>query len=131
MKVMLGATAAVLLMASPALAQTPPAQTPASCLNLPAAPAVADGATASRDDMAESQQAVTAWNTDMEARLATCRADINTQVQALQAFFNAQDTARVTTYNQMAAETAEFNARGDTAGGNRRERGGVLTRPDH
>jgi hypothetical protein len=124
MRVLLGAVAAVGLMASPALAQT---QGPASCQNFPAAPTVPDGATASRDEVQSGRDAIAAWDADIQARIAACRADI----AALNAAVNAQDTARVTTVNSMAAEIQEFVARGNTSSSNRRERGGVLTRPDN
>lgn len=124
MKVLLGATAAVCLMASPALAQT---QTPSACQNFPAAPAVPDGATASREDVQTARDAVTAWDADIQSRVAACRAEL----AALNTTVNAQDTARVATVNSMAAEIQEFVARGNASSSNRRERGGVLTRADN
>jgi hypothetical protein len=113
MKVLLGATAAVFLMASaPAFAQT---QMPAACQNFPAAPTVIDGSTAEREAMEASQAAVVAWNTDMEARLEACRT-------ALQAYYVEQDAARVAIFNQMAAETTEFNERAQASADRQRRR---------
>jgi len=122
MKVLLGATAAMLLLATPALAQ---AQTPASCQNFPAAPTVPDGATAERDDVQNATNAVRAWDADIQTRIAACRAELT----ALNNAVNAQDTARAQTVSNMAAEIQEFSARANSATPPaRRERGGVLTR---
>jgi hypothetical protein len=113
MKVLLGATAAVFLMASaPAFAQT---AMPDACQNFPVAPTVVDGSTAEREAMVANQQAVSAWNTDMEARLEACRT-------ALQAYYTQQDAARVAIFNQMAAETTEFNARAEASADRQRRR---------
>jgi predicted ATP-grasp superfamily ATP-dependent carboligase len=124
MKVLLGATAAVFLMASPASAQTGAA----SCQNYPAAPAVPDGAATSRTDITAARDAVAAWDADIQARVAACRAEL----QALNEAANAQDATRVATVNSMAAEIQEFTAAeaAGTAPQTARERrrdGGVMT----
>ncbi len=124
MKVLLGATAAVMLLASPALAQTGAATT-SSCQNFPAAPTVPDGATAEREAVQTATDAVRAWDTDLQTRIAACRAEIT----ALNNAVNAQDTARAQTVSNMATEIQEFSARANSATPpQRRERGGVLTR---
>jgi len=126
MKVLLGATAAVFLMASPALAQV---QTPGSCQNFPAAPTVPDGATASREEVTAARDAIVAWDADIQARVAACRAELT----ALNDAVNAQETARVATVNSMAAEIQEFTGRTDapSSARERRRDGGVMTRTDH
>ncbi|MBK6703699.1 MAG: hypothetical protein IPG56_08010 [Caulobacteraceae bacterium] len=129
MKVLLGATAALLLMAAPALAQTPPAL-PAQC-NFTAPPAIPDGATASNNEMRDARTALEAWRDTRRAELQACQ----TAVQALQ----AQANAAATVYNAAAPETdavitrfaAQNEAYNNRSGGGRRERGSSLTRPDH
>ena len=130
MKVLLGATAALLVMAAPALAQTNPPALPAQC-TFTAAPAIPDGATANNNAMRDARTALEAWRDTRRAELQACQ----TAVQALQAQANAAATA----YNaaapetdaiitRFAAENEEYNNR---SGANRRERGSSLTRPDH
>ena len=89
MKVLLGATAALLLMAAPALAQTSPAL-PAQC-NFTAPPAIPDGATASNNEMRDARTALEAWRDTRRAELQACQP----AVQALQ----AQANAAATVYN--------------------------------
>lgn len=130
MKVLLGATAALLLLATPALAQTQTAPLPAQC-NFTAAPTIPDGATASNDAMRDARAAVEAWRTTRQGELAAC----NTASQALLAQANAAASA----YNAAGAETdnvirqfaAEIEEHGARAPAQRRERGSSLTRPDH
>lgn len=125
MKVLLGATAAVFLMASPALAQT--GQAP-SCQNYAAAPTVPDGATASREEMTASRDAVAAWDAALVAQINACKGEL----RALNDAADAANTARLATVASVSTETQEFNARGNNAPAEReRRRGGVLTRPDH
>lgn len=125
MKVLLGATAALVLLASPALAQTQSSALPAQC-NLTPAPTIPDGATANNNQMRDARTALEAWRTTRQAELVACQ----TAVQALQ----AQAAAAVTAYNtaatetdatitRFAAENEEYNARAPTQ---RRERGSAL-----
>lgn len=132
MKLLIGAAVVALLAASPAFAQTAPAGAP-NCSGFDAAPSnLPDGASASASRMSEGREQIVQWQTARDARLAQCLAEIN----AVRAALNAAETA----YNQAvaeknavitawAAETEEFNARGNS--GSRRERGGTLTRPDN
>lgn len=125
-KVLLGATAAVLLMASPALAQAQAGA--ASCQNYPAAPTVPDGAAVTREQITAARDAIAAWDNDIKARVAACRAEL----VALNEAANAQDAARVSTVNSMATEIQEFTAAeaAGTAPQTARERrrdGGVMT----
>lgn len=127
MKVLLGATAALTLLASPALAQTQTAAVPAQC-NFTAAPTIPDGATANNNAMRDARTAVEAWRTTRQAELAAC----NTASQALLAQANAAAAAHNTAatetdtvIRQFTAENDEYNAR---APNQRRERGSALVR---
>ncbi|MDZ4690872.1 hypothetical protein [Terricaulis sp.] len=123
MKVLIGAAAAAfMLMASPALAQ---ATMTANCSGFDAAPTLPDGATASRAEIEAANTRVQAWNEARRAKLVTCQADINAMSQA----FNAAEQERRTLATTWDAEVTEFNAR-ESSGSGRRERGGVVTRPD-
>jgi Skp family chaperone for outer membrane proteins len=125
MKVLLGATAALMLLASPALAQTQTAALPAQC-NFTAAPTIPDGAAANNNQMRDARTAVEAWRNTRQAELAACQ----TAVQALQAQAQAAVTAHNTAATEtdavitrFAAENEEYNAR---APNQRRERGSAL-----
>lgn len=122
MKVLFGATAALLLMAAPAFAQT---ALPAQC-NFTAPPTVPDGASATNAQMTQAREALATWRTAREAELAAC----NTVAQALQAQANAAAAAHNagiaetnTTITRFTEENTEYNARGSTGG--RRERGSI------
>ena len=130
MKVLLGATAAFMLMAAPTLAQTTPAAPPAQC-NFTAAPAIPDGATATNTAMQNAREALEAWRATRQTELAACNAAaqaLQAQAQAAAAAHNAAATDTDATINRFVAENTEYNARGNTG---RRERGSSLTRPDH
>ena len=124
MKVLLGATAAVLLLASPALAQTQTAL-PAQC-NFTAAPTIPDGATANNNAMRDARTAVEAWRTTRQAELAACNAAsqaLLAQANAAAAAHNTAATETDTVIRQFTAENEEYNAR---APNQRRERGSAL-----
>lgn len=124
MKVLLGATAAVLLLASPALAQTQTAL-PAQC-NFTAAPTIPDGATANNNAMRDARAAVEAWRTTRQAELAACNAAsqaLLAQANAAAAAHNNAATETDTVIRQFTAENEEYNAR---APNQRRERGSAL-----
>lgn len=124
MRLLIGAAAAALLFASPALAQT--ATIPASCAGFEAAPATPDGAVANSREMQEGATRFDAWRAAREQKLATCQADaaaLRAQLEATVAAFNAAGTERVTAVTAWNAEIEEFNARGST---NNRSRGGVI-----
>ncbi|MEQ1491635.1 MAG: hypothetical protein ABL932_13910 [Terricaulis sp.] len=128
MKVLLGATAAMMLMAAPALAQTPPA-VPSQC-TFTAAPTIPDGATATNTQMNTAREALQAWRATRSTELAACSAAaqaLQAQAQAAAAANNAAATETDATINRFAAENTEYSARAPS----RRERGGTLTRPDH
>lgn len=129
MKVLLGATAAVMLLATPALAQTT-AQLPAQC-TFTAAPEIPDGATASNNAMRDARAALEAWRNTRRTELAACSSAaqaLQAQAQAAAAAHNAAAAETDSAITRFTAENEEYNARG---GAQRRERGSTLTRPDH
>lgn len=119
MKLMIGAAAAAVLLATPAMAQTTALAMPASCSGFEPAPALIDGATATRAQMTETNDRLQAWRVALDAKRATCQADINAlraQLDAAVAAHNAVvdgASAHLTAWN---AEVTEFNARGNTGG---------------
>lgn len=126
MKVLLGATAAFVLLAAPALAQTAPAQ-----CSFTAAPTIPDGATATNSAMQDARAAVEAWRATRTSELAACQAAataLQAQAQAAATAHNAGIAETNSTIERFSAENTEYNARGGTQ---RRERGSSLTRPDH
>ena len=132
MRILLGATAALTLMAAPALAQTTTAAAPAQC-TFTAVPTIPDGADATNNAMRDAREALEAWRNTRATELAAC----NTAAQALQqqaaaaaAAHNAAATETDSTIRRFTAENEEYNARGNAPAG-RRERGSTLTRPDH
>lgn len=130
MRILLGATAAFMLMAAPALAQTSTAPLPAQC-NFTAAPTIPDGATASNDAMRDAREALEAWRNTRASELAACNAAsqaLQAQAAAAIAAHNTAATDTDATIRRFVTENEEYNARGATS---RRERGGTLTRPDH
>lgn len=130
MKVLLGATAALVMMAAPALAQTTPPALPAQC-NFTPAPTIPDGATATNNQMRDARTALEAWRDTRRAELTACQG----AVQALQAQANAAATAFNTAAPETDAVITRFAAQNEVynnrSGTNRRERGSSLTRPDH
>jgi septal ring factor EnvC (AmiA/AmiB activator) len=130
MKVLIGAAAAALLLATPALAQTP--QAAGACGSFAAAPSLIDGANANRDQMTSKNEEVTAWATARQQQEATCQQEINTmrtQLEAMVSAFNTSGQERVTVVQNWNAEIAEFGGRSGASTG--RQRGGVITRPDN
>lgn len=123
MKVLLGATAAFVLLASPALAQTQTAL-PAQC-NFTAAPTIPDGATANNNQMRDARTAVEAWRTTRQTELAACNAAsqaLLAQANAAAAAHNTAASETDTVIRQFTAENEEYSARAP----NRRERGSAL-----
>lgn len=124
MKVLLGATAALVLMAAPALAQTTSAL-PSQC-NFTAAPAVPDGARATNTEMNQARTALETWRAAREAELAACNTAaqaLQAQAQAAAAAHNAGLAETNTTITRFGEENQEYSARGSTSG--RRERGSI------
>lgn len=122
MKVLLGATAALMLMAAPALAQT---SLPAQC-NFTAPPTIPDGASATNAQMTQAREALATWRTAREAELAACTAAaqaLQAQAQAAANAHNAGLAETNTTIARFTEENSEYGARGSTSG--RRERGSI------
>jgi len=129
MKLLLGATAAVCLLASPAFAQTETQATATRCAGSAAAPAATDGATATRAQMEAAQAQWAAWQTQRLEQEAACQAEI----AALTAAFNAAGPERAAAVAAFNAEVQEFSQGSQAAATPERRRrdGGVRTRPDH
>jgi len=125
MKVFAGAVAAAaLLLASPAAAQTN------ACAFAPAPP-LADGAAATHEQMTEKNTEIAAWVAQREQQEDACEAQINAlqaQLAPMVSAYNAAGPERVQIVNSWNAEVQEFSARPQQP---RRQRGGVLTSPDH
>jgi len=122
MKVLFGATAALMLMAAPALAQT---TLPPQC-NFTAPPAIPDGANATNAQMTQAREALAAWRTAREAELAACNTaaqQLQAQAQAAANAHNAGLAETNTTITRFTEENTEYGARGSTSG--RRERGSI------
>ncbi len=133
MKVFIGAAIAALLLAGPAAAQTQPTLTPNCTGFAPAPTGLPDGATANASRMNQGRERVAEWVGARDTRLAQCLSDITAQraqLNALEAAYNQAVTEKEGVINGWATETEEYNARGTPAAA-RRERGGVLTRPDN
>lgn len=122
MKVLLGATAAALLLASPALAQT---GNTGQC-TFTAAPTLADGANATREVMEAKTVEINAWLAARQQEEAACAAAI----QALADARSASGQERQSLVQTWNGEIQEFGAR-PAQQSSRRDRGGTLTRPDH
>jgi hypothetical protein len=122
MKVLLGAAAAALLLASPAHSQAP--ELTSNCTGFPPGPSMPDGATANHEQMTAAGEAVQTWRIDRDGKLAQCLADINAlraQLNALEGAYNAIATERNNLIAAWNQEVTEFNDRGGSS--NRRQRG--------
>lgn len=129
LKALLGATAALVFLATPVMAQTAPVALPAQCDFTPA-PVIPDGATATNTAMQNARTALEAWRATRQSELAACNAAaqaLQAQAQAAAAAHNAAATETDATITRFTAENAEYSARGATG---RRERGSAPTRPD-
>lgn len=131
MKVVIGGVAAAILLASSAWAQT---GVPASsaCQGFDAAPTLADGASATAAQMSAANQAYQNWAQARVAKLQSCRAEVDAlraQLNALEAGYNTGNGELSAVTQGWQADVEEYNAR-SSSGQGRRERGGVLTRPD-
>lgn len=115
MKLLIGAAAAALLMATPALAQTDTAAPAASCGTLEPVPADApDGATASREVVEAYTQRFNEWGERSNAVLACKRAEAEAaraRADALTTQFNTENSMVRDAIATWTAEVAEFNAR--------------------
>lgn len=113
MKFLIGVAAATLLMAAPALAQTP-TDVPEVCTGFAAAPTFPDGATAEPDALAAADQQFQAWHNAGAAKLGQCRAEIEA-TRARLATMEAAHNQAVGVLNggrdAWAAEVEEYNAR--------------------
>ncbi|HYD89152.1 MAG TPA: hypothetical protein VEA80_16865 [Vitreimonas sp.] len=118
MKLMIGAAAAALLLATPAMAQTATPAIPASCANFDAAPTLVDGANATRAQMNTTSQSVETWRAAIETKRAACQTDIaalRAQLEAAVAAYNASAQSASQTLSAWNTEVTEFNGRGETA----------------
>lgn len=102
---------------APALAQNQSAAAPAAssrCGDVPAAPAIPDGATANRGAMNTAREAYEAWAGQAQTVLSCRRAEVEelgARRDALVNEYNAAGARARTVSEQMAAEAAEFQAR--------------------
>ncbi|MEZ5960219.1 MAG: hypothetical protein R3C30_07280 [Hyphomonadaceae bacterium] len=122
MRFLLGATAALMLMAAPAVAQTTP---PSQC-NFTAPPTIPDGARATNQQMSDARTALEAWRTTREAELAACNAAaqaLQAQAQAAASAHNAGLAETNATIQAFGVENSEYGARGTTSG--RRDHGSI------
>lgn len=92
MKVVFGATAAALVLAQAAVAQT----LPAAC-SFTSAPVIPDGATATNAAMSDAREALQQWRVLRAGEIAACK----TAMDQAHAQLNAIETA----HNQAVAET--------------------------
>lgn len=130
MKLMIGAAAAALLLATPAMAQTATPSIPATCSNFDAGPTLVDGASATRQQMNTTSESVEAWRAALEAKRATCQADIATlraQLEASVAAYNASATNATQTLNAWNAEVTEYNGRTGDRDADTRERRSTMS----
>lgn len=109
------AALAVTLFAWQTVAQTPAAPVPPSrCGELPAAPAVPDGATADRKTMTAAAEAYKAWGTAATAAL-DCRKKEIEELRAREAALTGEYNQGVdqlnTVANAMTTEAEKFNKR--------------------
>jgi hypothetical protein len=113
MKFLIGAAAATLLMASPALAQTP-ATAPDVCVGFAAAPAIPDGATATPEIMSGTDTEFRAWHGTGSAKLQQCRAEVEAmraRLTATETAYNAGVALLNGTRDAWQVEVDEYNAR--------------------
>ena len=135
MKLMIGAAAAALLLAAPAMAQTAAPAIPASCTNFDAAPSLVDGANATRAQMTTTSQNVETWRAALEAKRTACQADITAmraQLEAAVAAYNGSAQNATQTLTAWNTEVTEFNGRGNQDADTRERRSamGVSRRDD-
>lgn len=113
MKLLLGAAFAALFIATPAMAQTPPASGSA-CAAIAPAPELPDGATATHEQMETANAAFQAWfpanRTALECRRAEVEA-ARARYEALRTEFNAGAETLNTVNTSWQADVAEFNER--------------------
>ncbi len=129
MKVLIGAAAAVLLMAATASAQTTTAPVtpaapvpPSTCAAVPAAPTLPDGHTADAAAMNAANTTFQTWAAAYNAAMACRRAEVDglrAQVTARTEEFNAVAAAGNTTNTSWQASVAAFNERSPAASRNR------------
>lgn len=127
MRILIGAAAAALLLASPALAQTEAA--PSACAGFAAAPTLPDGATANAAAITAGDTAFRAWHGVGAEKLTQCRAEVEAaraRVRELEALHNTAADQLNTTRDAWQVEVNEYNGRGNS-GESRRDRGGVRT----
>lgn len=124
MKVLFGATAALVLLAAPAFAQTTPTL-PAQC-NFTAAPAIPDGARATNQQMTQARDALQAWTTTRQTEMAACDAAaraLDDQAKAAAAAHNAAVAETNAAIQRFTEANQAYSARGGQSG--RRDHGSI------
>ena len=133
MRILIGASAA-LLFASVAAAQptpatpTPPAAPPSACGEAQPAPAVPDPAHTTAAQMTRANQSFEAWATDTRTKLQCRQAELRTlaaQVAAGESAYNTQAAAFTGTVNSWQSATTAFNQQ-HGASTSRRGHGGIV-----
>lgn len=124
MKFLFGATAALVLMAAPAFAQTTPAL-PSQC-SFTAVPAIPDGARATNQQMTQARDALQAWTTTRQTEIDACDAAaraLDEQAKAAAAAHNAALAETNAAIQRFTQANEAYSARSPTSG--RRERGSI------
>lgn len=115
MRILVGVvTVAMIVLAGPAVAQTPPAPSE-NCAGFDPAPTLPDGATATATQMTRGNEQYQAWGHERTAKLELCRVDVEAlraQADALAAAYNEATIELNNTTTAWQAEAAEFNERG-------------------
>ncbi len=113
MRLLIAAVTAGLLASGSAAAQTIPAGS--ACAAFTPAPALADGARASREAMTAAEQQLEAWRAMRDQELAACQTEIaalRAQLEAMIGAYNAAGEQRVAAIRTWNGEVAQFSARG-------------------
>ncbi len=113
MKMFVALMLGALVMAGPAAAQAIPSSS--ACASFSPAPAMPDGARASREAMTAGGQRIETWRVAREQEQAACQAEINAlraQLEAMIAAYNGAGQERVAAIGAWNGEVAQFAARG-------------------
>ncbi len=123
MKLLFGAAVAAMLIATPALAQTPPSSA-SNCPQAGEPPTLPDGATADRNEVEAANERYTTWAQGVSESLTCMRAEAEALHQQWQARVSAHneaaETLRATTAS-WEAEVQEFNERNPRRTGTTRQ----------
>lgn len=124
MKFLFGATAALVLMAAPAFAQTTPTLPP-QC-NFTAAPTIPDGTRATNQQMTQARDALAAWTTTRQAEMTACDAAaraLDEQAKAAAAAHNAALAETNGAIQRFTQANEAYSARSPASG--RRDHGSI------